>query len=428
MHHSHVKEWLRNSGLFDAAWYLQRNPDVAASSFDPLDHWCDFGHKEGRDPNAGFQVNEYRRRHPDCFIDRNPLFHAARAQAHRGIADHRLRVQTLNGRELPAISPGGARIVASEILDPGSVRKIAVIKLDHIGDAYLSLPALERLQNKFPKAEITVFCAPFTREIFATAGFDHCVTLDVFPYGGVGHSGVRAQVTLPNTRFDLAIDFRVERDAREIVFSVGSLLTAAYDPIADYRLPYPGADIPHERQLRLLVERISSAESVAVATPPRGPLRVILCPTGSVPAKQWPKPNWIELARLLRQAGHTPIFLGAPADREENERLAHEAKAVLQPALPLGQYATWVSESSDVYVGCDTGTTHAVALQGHRVVEIIGGYTNVEEWIAPGPNVLGLHRPTPCSPCFSPQYCPNNWHCLSTPPVDVYWAVEQICA
>lgn len=427
MHHSYEREWIRKSGLFDDMWYLQRNPDVAASGVDPLYHWCEFGHKERRDPSAIFSVSKYRQAHPDCFIDHNPLFHAARASAHRGIADHRLRVQSLHGRPLPALSPGGARVIASEIIDANLVRKIAVIKLDHIGDVYLSLSALDRLRQKFPKADFTIFCASFTREVFQDAGFAHCVTLDVFSYGGVGHGGVHAEVTLPDSRFDLAIDFRVERDAREIVFSVGSLLTAAYDPIADYRLPYVGADIPHERQLHLLVERISSTECENAPALPVGPLRVVLCPSGSVPSKQWPRQSWIDLARLLMQCGHMPIFLGAPNDREDIERLARETGAAMQSPLPLTQYAAWVIDSSDVYVGNDTGTTHAVALRGHRVVEIIGGYTNVEEWVAHGPNVLGLHRPTHCSPCFSPRCCPNGWYCLLMSSSDVLWAIEQIC-
>ncbi|SEA28894.1 glycosyltransferase [Alkalimonas amylolytica] len=36
--------------LFDAAWYLQANPDVAAAGMDPWQHFCRFGHTEGRLP------------------------------------------------------------------------------------------------------------------------------------------------------------------------------------------------------------------------------------------------------------------------------------------------------------------------------------------------------------------------------------------
>ena len=40
---------LQASGLFDAAWYRQTYPDIAA--LDGLAHFCAHGWKEGRRPN-----------------------------------------------------------------------------------------------------------------------------------------------------------------------------------------------------------------------------------------------------------------------------------------------------------------------------------------------------------------------------------------
>jgi glycosyltransferase involved in cell wall biosynthesis len=58
----------RVSGMFDAAWYLQRNPDVAESGMDPLDHYRNFGWKEGRAPSPWFDPRFYLRQCPgeDC--------------------------------------------------------------------------------------------------------------------------------------------------------------------------------------------------------------------------------------------------------------------------------------------------------------------------------------------------------------------------
>jgi glycosyltransferase involved in cell wall biosynthesis len=54
----------RVSGLFDAAWYLQRNPDVAESGKDPLDHYLNFGWKEGRAPSPWLDPGFYLRQCP----------------------------------------------------------------------------------------------------------------------------------------------------------------------------------------------------------------------------------------------------------------------------------------------------------------------------------------------------------------------------
>jgi len=43
---------IRAAGLFDAAYYLESNPDVAASGMDPLLHYIRYGHREGRRTRA----------------------------------------------------------------------------------------------------------------------------------------------------------------------------------------------------------------------------------------------------------------------------------------------------------------------------------------------------------------------------------------
>jgi len=51
---------LRRTDLFDAAWYLQTYPDVAASGMDPGLHYLRFGADEGRDPGPRFSTSGYR--------------------------------------------------------------------------------------------------------------------------------------------------------------------------------------------------------------------------------------------------------------------------------------------------------------------------------------------------------------------------------
>jgi hypothetical protein len=53
------------SGLFDAAWYLDRYPDVAGAGMDPMRHYVEFGAAEGRDPGPGFDTAFYLRSYPD---------------------------------------------------------------------------------------------------------------------------------------------------------------------------------------------------------------------------------------------------------------------------------------------------------------------------------------------------------------------------
>lgn len=64
------------NAAFDRAYYLQRNPDVAAAGIDPLDHFLSFGWKEHRDPSADFSVQDYRELNPDVTsLLENPFLH-----------------------------------------------------------------------------------------------------------------------------------------------------------------------------------------------------------------------------------------------------------------------------------------------------------------------------------------------------------------
>jgi len=50
---------VRESELFDAAWYLKRYPDVGTAGLDPLEHYFDHGWREGRDPSERFSTRSY---------------------------------------------------------------------------------------------------------------------------------------------------------------------------------------------------------------------------------------------------------------------------------------------------------------------------------------------------------------------------------
>jgi glycosyltransferase involved in cell wall biosynthesis len=64
------------AAYFDAAFYLEKYPDVRQSGKDPLNHYLDRGWKEGRDPSPGFSTAHYLSRYPDVRdAGVNPLIH-----------------------------------------------------------------------------------------------------------------------------------------------------------------------------------------------------------------------------------------------------------------------------------------------------------------------------------------------------------------
>ena len=67
---------IRASGLFDEAWYLSKNPDVAEAKADPVRHYLRYGGIEGRYPSLDFSSTFYLDTYAD--VKRagiNPLIH-----------------------------------------------------------------------------------------------------------------------------------------------------------------------------------------------------------------------------------------------------------------------------------------------------------------------------------------------------------------
>lgn len=67
---------IRDSGLFDEAWYTERYPDVKNDGMDPVEHYLRHGAAEGRDPSPMFSTQTYLTFNPDVEDERmNPLLH-----------------------------------------------------------------------------------------------------------------------------------------------------------------------------------------------------------------------------------------------------------------------------------------------------------------------------------------------------------------
>ena len=64
---------VRHSGLFDEAFYLSTQPDVAAAGCDAFEHYLRWGAREGRKPHPLFDSSMYAEENRD--VSGNPLLH-----------------------------------------------------------------------------------------------------------------------------------------------------------------------------------------------------------------------------------------------------------------------------------------------------------------------------------------------------------------
>ncbi|HKX10008.1 MAG TPA: glycosyltransferase family 9 protein [Stellaceae bacterium] len=144
----------------------------------------------------------------------------------------------------------------------GGQRRILVLKLDHLGDFILGLPALEKLRAEFPHDEITLVCGSWNKVLAEDIGiFDHVVACDFLrrdrEAGRGKASGPVAQFKSVLTGFyDIAIDLRPESDTRFLLNHVAARTRMGFGPAVDHPfldvalpfLPDTGARPIHNRR------------------------------------------------------------------------------------------------------------------------------------------------------------------------------------
>lgn len=146
------KKAIVDSGLFDTAFYLQRNPDVAADpgygnvkdpNYGPIQHYLDWGWKEGRDPSALFSTRWYLDTYKDvAAANVNPLVHFVRYGFNEGRSAN---PQMLAAKNAPAVPVPNISIPAD--LLPGIHDKTTT-------------PALPSVPVTAKAAEITPMAVP----------------------------------------------------------------------------------------------------------------------------------------------------------------------------------------------------------------------------------------------------------------------------
>ncbi|WIX33794.1 glycoside hydrolase family 99-like domain-containing protein [Salinicola sp. JS01] len=98
---------IAESGLFDAEWYRQHNPDVHSRGLDPLAHYQRHGGYEGRAASPAFDTASYLRQHPGLIERRqHPLLHHLRSQPGQGAET--AGVKASGDRLFPVLFDGAA--------------------------------------------------------------------------------------------------------------------------------------------------------------------------------------------------------------------------------------------------------------------------------------------------------------------------------
>jgi ADP-heptose:LPS heptosyltransferase/GT2 family glycosyltransferase len=353
-----------------------------------------------------------------------------------------------------------------------AVRRILVVKLDHIGDCVTALPALRRLKAHFPAAAITVLAARATLPIWRhEAAVTDTLEFNFFrARSGAGKHELsaadlaRLAAELHGKDFDLAVDLRKQPDSRFVLEHCGARWLAGFDhqgrfPWLDMALEWD-EDVPLRSKhghvaddLLALVDMIAAQgqrERRAIPSAPEGrptlPAAVrrrlggkpLVCvhPSAGSEMRQWPLRHFVALIDLLLDHEDCQVALIGGGDEtdagsEVRKSCRHAAKLIdLTGTLALDDLMRLLATAA-VFVGNNSGPQHLAAGLGVSTIGIHSGVVDAREWGPLGPRAVALRRDMSCSPCYLERAadCPRQLACLEQLPVAaVYSQCRQMLA
>ncbi len=336
--------------------------------------------------------------------------------------------------------------------------RILVRATNWVGDAVMSIPALEAIRGRWPQAEIGILARPGVAELYRGQGYAD--RLLVFDDAG-WHRGVwgrrRLAAELRGERFDIAVLLQNAFEAAWITWRAripvrigynrdarGFLLTRAVD------VPRPGELPAHEAYyyLELLrragwIERLPAVEHIALRVEPTqreraaemlrragarsGTFRVALGPGAAYgPAKCWLPERYAALAdRLIADFDADVILFGTSAERVVAERISAAMRrrpVTLVGATSIGDLLALLAVC-DLFIGNDSGAMHLAAAVGLPVVGIFGP-TDPAGTAPVTPRFRLVRQPVSCSPCFLRE-CPVDHRCMARIAVDAVYEAAR---
>lgn len=325
------------------------------------------------------------------------------------------------------------------------VQRILVRSTNWVGDAVMSIPALEALRAQYPRAEIVLLSKPWVSELF----WHHpAVNRQIIYKPTSEHQGPGGFMKLVGEikaeKFDAAVLFQnafqaawmawlaripwrigYARDRRSFLLhdAIEPPLPAAYGHQANYYLqllfrsglivkPEPVEEI----RIRLADEEKAWALKKLDALGLGGQRFLVGLAPGAAfgPAKRWLPERFAGLAdRLIGALNADVIIFGSAAERPLAEEIASAMKHT--PTIVAGE--TSLRELLSLMAGCrlivanDSGPMHLAAAMGIPLVAIFG--STDERATGPlGARVRIVKKDVECSPCGR-RVCPIDFRCMA---------------
>lgn len=313
-----------------------------------------------------------------------------------------------------------------------------------IGDAVMTLPALDALKSLYPSSEITILAKPRVTAVFT----GNPAVSGTVEYDSSGrHKGFKGRLRLAGELktmgFSLAVLFQNAFEAALISFLARVPERVGY--ARDLRSPFLTKAIPcspqilevHQTLYYLNIIKELGGETTAnplpkifISTEEQAKAREYLnglgigegtkligaSPGASYgPAKMWPADKFAAvLDGYSLETGAVPLLFGGPDDAEASAAVSDELSVKhfnLTGKIGLREFMAIVF-GLNAFITNDSGPMHIGAALGVPTVAVFGS-TSPELTGPIGPSVSVIQRKIHCVPCFKRECMSGTYDCFS---------------
>jgi ADP-heptose:LPS heptosyltransferase len=308
------------------------------------------------------------------------------------------------------------------------ISRILLIRLRSLGDAILTLPLIEALHHWRPDLKQSVLIeAPYAPVFLGHPAVDEVLILQNnkgFKSGG--WTRLRGFLEIRNRRFSAVLNLHGGTTSMLFMIASGARLRLGQEShrgsrLYTHRIPSSNS-IWQRRTLHTVEHQLSAIRWMGIPIPPQSPklyvdaaarvrIRnrlkdagisdyVLIQPTATLETKQWQAENFAQLGDWMGTHHRIPvIYTAAP----------HEISILQQISKATGERHTYWSdlpltdlfalvEGCQLFVGCDSGPTHAAAALKKPIV-VVWGSSSFEAWHPWGTDFVAVRSELPCMPC-----------------------------
>ena len=340
-----------------------------------------------------------------------------------------------------------------------NAKRVLIRATNWVGDAVMTLPAVDAMAKAWPGAELHVLAKPWVGAVYQGHPAVRRIVAVEEPgrhQGWKGRLGLAAELrgggydmaVLLQNAFGAALVAWAARIPRRIGYcrdGRGMLLTTAVPCGPDVRSVHEtsyylhmlrGAGLPMDPPpgegvapvLRISREDRAWAGEFLAQNGLTGKKLMGIAPGAAFgPAKCWPADRYAQTADMLCGEGYGHVLLFGSKGEAEAAMAVSQAAAKarcldLAGGTGLGQ-ALALLERLDLFLTNDSGLMHAAAALGVPTVAVFGS-TNPTTTGPLGPRVAIVRKPVDCAPCKKPQCPTGDMRCFTViTPDDVLEAV-----